>query len=346
MMTRHPKEFLAWIALVSAILLLGVSFAIAQDTNTGNAQKNKNTISIKITKKENGKTIKIDTTLDVNDEAEIEKLLEQLEIENHFSTNTPKAPGSPNSTHYQNRRHHIVMNYDDKHLSEKEQDEIEKAMEQAMADAKESIEAAKQALHDIHIEINSSDTNSFNFSFEMPEIPEMPDIPNWPHQPDPCRSGPVHSFSIIEQFEGLDSIDDADHLIFFGDEGEDAPSFEKEIIGKNGQKAFVFKRSDSAQKNSGNDRNLDGFGKDEMLHLRYYPNPSNGKFDLVFNLSTKADTEIRIFDPNGKEIYNEKRKDFSGEYSHQLDISEHGRGTYILKISQGDKSVSKKVIVE
>jgi len=39
MMTRHPKEFLAWIALVSAILLLGVSFAIAQDTNTGNAQK-------------------------------------------------------------------------------------------------------------------------------------------------------------------------------------------------------------------------------------------------------------------------------------------------------------------
>ena len=47
----------------------------------------------------------------------------------------------------------------------------------------------------------------------MPEIPEMPDIPNWPHQPDPCRSGPVHSFSIIEQFEGLDSIDDADVLI-------------------------------------------------------------------------------------------------------------------------------------
>lgn len=346
MMTRHPKEFLAWIALVSAILLLGVSFAIAQDTNTNNAQKKKNTISIKITKKENGKTIKIDTTLDVNDEAEIEKLLEQLEIENHFSTNTPKAPGSPNSTHYQNRRHHIVMNYDNKHLSEKEQDEIEKAVEHAMADAKESIEAAKQALHDIHIEINSSDTNSFNFSFEMPEIPEMPDIPNWPHQPDPCRSGPVHSFSIIEQFEGLDSIDDADHLIFFGDEGEDAPVFEKEIIGKNGQKAFVFKRSDSAQKSRGNDMNQDGFGKDEMLHLRYYPNPSNGKFDLVFNLSTKADTEIRIFDPNGKEIYNEKRKDFSGEYFHQLDISEHGSGTYILKISQGDKSVSKKIIVE
>ena len=53
MMTRHPKEFLAWIALVSAILLLGVSFAIAQDTNTNNAQKKKNTISIKITKKEN-----------------------------------------------------------------------------------------------------------------------------------------------------------------------------------------------------------------------------------------------------------------------------------------------------
>jgi len=52
-MTRHPKELLAWIALVSAVILLGVSLAIAQEPQSQRSRKDKNSVSIKITKKEN-----------------------------------------------------------------------------------------------------------------------------------------------------------------------------------------------------------------------------------------------------------------------------------------------------
>ncbi|MBL0139699.1 MAG: T9SS type A sorting domain-containing protein [Bacteroidetes bacterium] len=349
-MTRHPKELLAWIALVSAVILLGVSLAIAQEPQSQRSRKDKNSVSIKITKKENGITTRIDTSLSTTDPEAIELLLEQLEEKYNISMKIPTPPDAPLAKKESRRKKEIVMHFDGATLGEKEQDEIEKEVENSMREAKAELEKVCKEMHNIHIEVNSSDTNNFTFDFEMPELPEIPVPPDFPSTMDfSFHAGKDHhikhhSGSIEDQFDGIDSVDDEDHLIFFGDEGEDAPVFEKEIIGKNGQKAFVFKRSQPAEIN--NSEKESGFEKESLRHLRYYPNPNHGKFDLDFYLNTEGDTDVSIFDPNGKEVFHETLKKFSGEYSNQIDISDKGKGNYLLKIAQGNKSISKKIIVE
>ena len=349
-MTRHPKELLAWIALVSAVILLGVSLAIAQDPQSQKSRKDKNSVSIKITKKENGITTRIDTSLSTSEPEAIELLLEQLEEKYNISMKIPTPPDAPLAKNDARKKKEVVMRFDGATLSKEEQDEIEKEVENSMREAKAELEKACKELHNIHIEVNSSDTNNFAFDFEMPELPEIPVPPDFPSRMDFSfhKGNDFHfkhpSGSIEDQFDGIDSLDDEDHLIFFGDDGENAPVFEKEIIGKNGQKAFVFKRSQPVENNS--PEKVSSFEKESLRHLRYYPNPNHGKFDLDFYLNTEGDTDVRIFDPNGKEVFHESLKKFSGEYSNQIDISDKGKGNYLLKIIQGDKSISKKIIVE
>jgi hypothetical protein len=82
------------------------------------------------------------------------------------------------------------------------------------------------------------------------------------------------------------------------------------------------------------------------LHLESFPNPGDGRFTLKFSMEKKGDTWIRITDAEGKEVYSEMKKNFSGDYSKQLDLSGYGTGTYLLSITQDGQTVTKKIIVE
>lgn len=80
--------------------------------------------------------------------------------------------------------------------------------------------------------------------------------------------------------------------------------------------------------------------------LHFYPNPNNGKFHLNFNLSTKGTTDIDIFNMEGKSVYNESLKDFSGSYDKEMDISAHPKGVYFVKVKQGEHAQLKKIVME
>ncbi|MBL4655940.1 MAG: T9SS type A sorting domain-containing protein [Bacteroidia bacterium] len=82
--------------------------------------------------------------------------------------------------------------------------------------------------------------------------------------------------------------------------------------------------------------------------LDFYPNPNNGEFNLNFNLPSEENGKviITISDISGKVVYKEKVKDFSGNYSGKISIPEANKGIYFLNIVSGDKSLTKKVVVE
>jgi hypothetical protein len=80
--------------------------------------------------------------------------------------------------------------------------------------------------------------------------------------------------------------------------------------------------------------------------LTFYPNPNDGKFELSFDVPEKNDLVIKIYDMNGKEIYSDKRKNFEGSFSDQIDISKNGKGTCFLQIRHGSKKLTKKVLVQ
>jgi hypothetical protein len=84
----------------------------------------------------------------------------------------------------------------------------------------------------------------------------------------------------------------------------------------------------------------------EMDKMNLYPNPSDGKFNLKFNLKNKEDAEVTVYDIQGKQVYNEKLPQFTGEYNKPIDISSNSKGVYFVKIQQGKHSQVKKIVME
>lgn len=84
----------------------------------------------------------------------------------------------------------------------------------------------------------------------------------------------------------------------------------------------------------------------EEIKLLVSPNPSNGIFNLSFEVNTKADLTIEIYDTRGRKIYTSSTPGFSGKYSKQLSLNTLGSELYMLKILHDKKTYVKKLVVQ
>lgn len=87
-------------------------------------------------------------------------------------------------------------------------------------------------------------------------------------------------------------------------------------------------------------------GKLSIENMNFYPNPNTGKFNLSFTLPEKGDAEINILNIDGKNVYNEKLTNFSGNYDKEIDISKNAKGVYFVKVEQGKHTQVKKIVLE
>ncbi|NTW32499.1 MAG: T9SS type A sorting domain-containing protein, partial [Bacteroidetes bacterium] len=76
-----------------------------------------------------------------------------------------------------------------------------------------------------------------------------------------------------------------------------------------------------------------------------FPNPTSGKATISFDLKEKSNTEISVFDMQGREaIHNELGNLEAGTNQKEIDISDIPQGTYLIRISAGDGYSYKKII--
>lgn len=80
--------------------------------------------------------------------------------------------------------------------------------------------------------------------------------------------------------------------------------------------------------------------------LRFFPNPNNGKFTVNFSLPEHEEVCVLISDPNGKEVFKDKIDNFDGHYERQIDLSHQAKGTYFLQITQKNKQLGKKIVIQ
>lgn len=332
--TVNPKELVAWIVLIFAIVLLGVSAVLAQDKK----KKEDGTIHISIVKEENGKKTKIDTTVAAKDLPALKEYLKGKNID--FDTD---VHGKRIIIKNGDGEEDIVMNLDSdiknnikKNLNEKEMKELQKEMEKM-----------KDEMKDIHIEINrdGDDGEDGNFDFNMAVPPHVSSPYAYSYSfndnGDTNRNNFRHSFHFFNDDNVPDSLRDDEHVIIHGREGEEKPVFDREITTKDGEKVWIYKRKLPADAEI-TKRKGEGMG---ITRLKVYPNPSDGNISVSFRAAAKGDVNISITDTNGKEVFSKTMKDFEGEYFEQVDISGKGKGTYYIKITAGDDIVSKKVLV-
>lgn len=80
--------------------------------------------------------------------------------------------------------------------------------------------------------------------------------------------------------------------------------------------------------------------------LNIFPNPSNtGKLTLQVNLSEPADLQVQLVDVSGRILHSYQLKHVQ-QGSFALDLSRFANGLYLLKVSDGYQSSSKKIMLQ
>jgi hypothetical protein len=329
--TFNPKETVAWIVLIFAIALFSVSIALAQDKK----KKDEGKIHINIVKDENGKKVKIDTTVAEKDLPTLKEYLKEKDIDFDFSDHGRKLMIKRDGDN------DIVMNMYHDFMSKEDKEKLKEEMKKLH----KGLGKMKEEMKNIHIEM-LGDNNDSDYSFNMvvpPGLPGSPHTFSYSFDGDENESPFLHrhSFNLFDE-DVPDSLRDEEHVVVRGQKGEERPEFEKEIAGNDGEKIWVYKRNLPA---SAELTKRKGEGLD-VSRLKVYPNPSNGKFSISFKSVIKGDIEVAVTDSNSKKVFNQSLKDFEGEYFQQIDISDKGKGAFYIKITSGDDTISKKVLVE
>ena len=82
----------------------------------------------------------------------------------------------------------------------------------------------------------------------------------------------------------------------------------------------------------------------DLLDFNLYPNPNNGEFIIEFTPEFNKTIEIDVFDSRGRLVFNQSYTS-STFFKESIDLSDFSSGVYIAKISNGEKHVSRKVII-
>lgn len=77
--------------------------------------------------------------------------------------------------------------------------------------------------------------------------------------------------------------------------------------------------------------------------LLVFPNPATKLITLIFNKNIEDSVEIKVFNIQGKQVLNTNRA--SGSKAN-IDISELSKGIYFLKVKEGVKELTRKLIVK
>jgi PKD repeat protein len=76
-----------------------------------------------------------------------------------------------------------------------------------------------------------------------------------------------------------------------------------------------------------------------------FPNPSKGKFELMFNVDNTSDVTVRVLNNLGQAVIREEIVKHSGEFRRSYDLTKAGAGIYMIEISSGDSKVSRKLVI-
>ena len=77
-----------------------------------------------------------------------------------------------------------------------------------------------------------------------------------------------------------------------------------------------------------------------------YPNPSNGSFNLKFNTESNENVEIQLYDLTGKLVKELQFSNISFQFSERISFQNTAKGFYVLKIKNGTKQTSRKLLIE
>ncbi|WP_026465048.1 T9SS type A sorting domain-containing protein [Adhaeribacter aquaticus] len=77
-----------------------------------------------------------------------------------------------------------------------------------------------------------------------------------------------------------------------------------------------------------------------------YPNPSTGRITVTVPFIGNNQVLVKIYDAQGRVVYEELFKGIQGTFSNTFDLSSKGKGVYLLQISTENSSIIKKLLLQ
>lgn len=78
--------------------------------------------------------------------------------------------------------------------------------------------------------------------------------------------------------------------------------------------------------------------------LTVFPNPNNGDFNVKFNSTSNNDVNIEVFDIRGRKVFGNSYRN-TGVFNQSIKLDNVQSGMYLLNISEGNRKITKKIIV-
>ena len=340
---------------VITLVLMSLIFNVqAQEKNA-----HKKTIKVKLVKVENGKKVKIDTSLVVNEGEEIHAVLKRAGLEmddiEHISIGD-----NPEKT--------VVW------LTADVEDNHDKAIKKVVI-----MQADSASVQQKVVVITDEDTQNQSFNFTVEDGDSLEDVfifkPsedgsvifkstgndfysfNHPGMalPDDVKPGDTVRIKTIISVNGKETVEEKEIIV------------DEDLLDKNRKSAYAYViKTDNPDKQV--DKNIfvlssenkavtlnisDAEEKDlkniklpksyKKLNLKITLQIEDNKTMLSFNVPQKANTGLSVFDTNGKIVFKENKKDFSGNFRTELpDLN----GEFILQVVQGKKYAFKKLRIK
>ena len=86
-----------------------------------------------------------------------------------------------------------------------------------------------------------------------------------------------------------------------------------------------------------------GIAGKQSENLMIYPNPNKGMFSIATLDHSFLEMNVTITDLQGKEI---KTIVCRGKDIYSIDLTDQAKGSYLVRITSGEKTVVRKIIVE
>ena len=87
---------------------------------------------------------------------------------------------------------------------------------------------------------------------------------------------------------------------------------------------------------------LDSF---DFNNFSLYPNPNNGDFTLAFNSNSGKDINVNVFDISGRIVF-KNIYDYKPNFNETITLENVSSGMYLIKVKDGNKTITKKLIIE
>jgi hypothetical protein len=83
----------------------------------------------------------------------------------------------------------------------------------------------------------------------------------------------------------------------------------------------------------------------QEIKLSVSPNPNNGKFNVHFEVKTKADLTVDLLTASGQKVFTQTTPGFNGVYNKEINLGKPSSAYYLLKIEHNKKTYTQKVII-